>query len=79
MPHLCNGVNARFCWQMTMDPKPLIKSALYQIGHRLAQKAQSRRSDRDRALLRTGRRQYKFLYWLYSNTPWPCPTGGQGS
>ena len=79
MPHLCNGVNARFCWHVTMDPKPLMTRALYQISHSLAQMAQSRRSDLHRALTGADHTTLKFLYWLYPVTPWRCLSGGQGS
>lgn len=64
---------------MTMGPKLLMKRALYQIRHRLAQKAQYPLADVVHARVATFVDNKKFLYWLYPDTPRPVQIGGQGS
>ena len=64
---------------MTMGPKLLMKSALYQIRHRLAQKAQYPLADIVHANAVAFIDPKNFLYWLYPDTPQPVLIGGQGS
>lgn len=64
---------------MTMGPKLLMKRALYQIRHRLAQKAQYPLADAMHLSSVASRFRENFLYWLYTDTPRPVLIGGQGS
>lgn len=64
---------------MTMGPKLLMKQALYQIRHRLAQKAQYPLAKVVRTSAATFVDRMNFLYWLYPDTPRPVLIGGQGS
>ena len=76
MPDLDDGVDARFCRQMTMDPNLLMKHALYQFRHSIAQKAQRHLTRPARLPTETPSCYTNFLYWLYPDKPHPCLIGG---